>query len=69
MQVSVAAPQEVLAGPVPVGLGDVERPNAAVVVPGEHPDRGGQGRDKEGCREGIVQLKECDRLYVPPRLC
>ena len=58
--------EEMLAGPVPVGLGDVEWPDAAVVVSGEHPNHRGQRGDEYGRREGIVRLQERDRLYVPP---
>ena len=56
-----------LAGPVPVGLGDVEGPHAAVVVSGEGPDHRGQRRHEQGRRDGVVRLRERDRLEAPQR--
>ena len=56
-----------LAGPVPVGFGDVDGPHAAVVVSGERPDHRGQRRHEQGRRDGVMRIQEHDRLDVPPR--
>lgn len=57
--------KEVLAGPSSVGFRNKEWTDVAISVPREFPNSRGQGPDEDGCRQGIVPLKECDGLEVP----
>ena len=61
--------KEVLAGPSSVGFRNKEWTDVAISVPREFPNSRGQGPDEDGCRQGIVPLKECDGLEVPPWWC